>query len=320
MRKHILFFMLCASSTFSVLAQWTNNGDNSSTGNLTIGTNDRKDTYHTIKGGGFDGGGTGVIFDYGDKNVVLRSRREINSTIFGIWTWNNLKQQSRLYINNQGNVAIGADFLNPETELHVKGTVTADKLSTTSLDVNDDINLQKNLIIPGSGQITRSASNQFSYDGRSMGHYAIGWGMDSWYSGGPTLWQSAYGGIKFFTFREPRMSINRLGNVGIGTINPQAKLDVRGTISAEEVKVQVLTGADHVFNTNYDLKPLSEVKAFVEENKHLPEIPSEKHMQENGLNINEFQIKLLQKIEELTLYVIKQDEEIQKLKEALSEK
>nr|WP_297162611.1 hypothetical protein [uncultured Dysgonomonas sp.] len=110
------------------------------------------------------------------------------------------------------------------------------------------------------------------------------------------------------------------GRVGIGTEDPTEKLDVRGTISATEVKVQVLTGADHVFNTNYDLKPLSEVKAFVEENKHLPEIPSEKHMQENGLNVNEFQIKLLQKIEELTLYVIKQDEEIQKLKEALSEK
>lgn len=81
-------------------------------------------------------------------------------------------------------------------------------------------------------------------------------------------------------------------------------LDIGGTIKAREIKVEVNAGADHVFNTNYDLKPLSEVEAFVKENKHLPEIQSEKQMQENGLNMNEFQIKLLQKIEELTLYVI----------------
>ena len=101
-----------------------------------------------------------------------------------------------------------------------------------------------------------------------------------------------------------RMRISPEGNIGIGTINPQAKLDIRGVISATEVKVQVLTGADHVFHESYNLKPLSEIEQFVQENKHLPEIPSEKQMQEEGLNMNEFQIKLLQKIEELTLYVI----------------
>lgn len=126
---------------------------------------------------------------------------------------------------------------------------------------------------------------------------------------------------------QERMRITPGGYVGIGTINPQTKLDVRGVISATEVKVQILTGADHVFNTSYDLKPLSEVEKFIQENKHLPEVPSEKHMQENGLNMNEFQIKLLQKIEELTLYVIQQEKKNQKLEQeveslriALSEK
>lgn len=102
------------------------------------------------------------------------------------------------------------------------------------------------------------------------------------------------------------------GNVGIGTENPQAKLDVRGTISATEVKVQVLTGADHVFNQEGNLRSLSEVESFIKEHKHLPEIQSEKQMQEEGINMNEFQIKLLQKIEELTLYVIQQEKRLQK--------
>ena len=113
---------------------------------------------------------------------------------------------------------------------------------------------------------------------------------------------------------QERMRISPGGYIGIGTINPQTKLDVRGVISATEVKVQILTGADHVFGESYDLRPLSEVERFVQENKHLPEIPSEKQMQEEGLSINEFQIKLLQKIEELTLYTIELKKEIDQLK------
>ncbi len=107
------------------------------------------------------------------------------------------------------------------------------------------------------------------------------------------------------------------GNVGIGTIAPQHKLDVAGTIRAREVKVELTAGADFVFHENYDLMSLSEVKSFVKFNKHLPDIPSEREMIENGLNMNEFQIKLLQKIEELTLYMIQQQEQIAGQKEQI---
>ncbi len=117
------------------------------------------------------------------------------------------------------------------------------------------------------------------------------------------------------------------GKLGIGTVTPKEMLDVAGTIRAKEVKIEINAGADHVFNHDYDLKPLSEVEHFIKTNKHLPEVPSEKQMQAEGLNINEFQIKLLQKIEELTLYVIQQEKknrelekEIKNLKSNLSEK
>ena len=99
------------------------------------------------------------------------------------------------------------------------------------------------------------------------------------------------------------------GNIGIGTSSPNYKLDVNGTIRANEIIVNT-TGADFVFAEDYKLRPLSEVKAFIQENKHLPEIKSAQEMQENGVGINELQTQLLQKIEELTLYIIQQEERI----------
>lgn len=90
---------------------------------------------------------------------------------------------------------------------------------------------------------------------------------------------------------------------------------IDGKLTVKEVEVRIDAGADFVFEPDYNLKPLSELETFVKENKHLPEIPSEKQMREDGLNINDMQIKLLQKIEELTLYVITQDKRIKALEE-----
>ena len=72
---------------------------------------------------------------------------------------------------------------------------------------------------------------------------------------------------------------------------------------------------DHVFAANYKLKPLSEVEKYVKENSHLPEIPSEREVKEKGFNMAEMDGLLLKKIEELTLYVIQQQKEIEQLKQ-----
>ncbi|KXX71225.1 hypothetical protein [Flammeovirga sp. SJP92] len=103
------------------------------------------------------------------------------------------------------------------------------------------------------------------------------------------------------------------GNVGIGTKNTAGfKLSVNGNIRATEVKVY--TGwADYVFEENYDLKPLSEVEAHIKEHKHLPDVPSAKEVEENGVNVGETEAMLLRKIEELTLYTIEQDKKIKEL-------
>ena len=114
------------------------------------------------------------------------------------------------------------------------------------------------------------------------------------------------------------MTMSTSGNVGIGTQSPKYKLDVAGTIRANEIIVNT-TGADFVFADDYQLRPLSEVKAFIEENKHLPEIKSAQEMQEEGVSVNELQTQLLQKIEELTLYLIQQEQTIQELRQQLEQ-
>jgi hypothetical protein len=98
--------------------------------------------------------------------------------------------------------------------------------------------------------------------------------------------------------------LNSNGNVGIGTNDPTAKLTVAGDIRAREVKIEVNAGADFVFDDDYNLLSLEEVERFISANKHLPDIAPAGEMVENGVSVSEFQIQLLQKIEELTLYVI----------------
>ncbi len=105
------------------------------------------------------------------------------------------------------------------------------------------------------------------------------------------------------------------GNVGIGTITPDAKLTVKGKIHTEEVKVELLESVapDYVFYKDYDLKTLDEVENYILKEGHLPNIPSAKEMAEAGLNLKEMNLKLLEKIEELTLYTINQEKRIENL-------
>lgn len=92
------------------------------------------------------------------------------------------------------------------------------------------------------------------------------------------------------------------------------KLMVNGGIMCEKIKViEDVPNSDHVFESDYYLRPLEEVKSFVEENKHLPEIPSAKEFQENGYNIGEMDDVLLRKVEELTLYMIEMKEKVDHL-------
>lgn len=106
------------------------------------------------------------------------------------------------------------------------------------------------------------------------------------------------------------------GNLGIGTMVPKERLSVNGKIRAHEVKVEVNGWPDYVFRPGYTFPSLRELEKQIEALGHLPGVPSAKEVDENGLSLGSMDKILLQKIEELTLYLIEKDKAISKLEES----
>jgi hypothetical protein len=196
--------------------------------------------------------------------------------------------------------------------------------------------LQERLTVLPSGKLDVSgdiaAGNGFSvYSGAIRLYRDTGTGVSYLedtqpepYSGGwvfRTTENGSHAAYKFESAGNNLVTILSGGNVGIGTTNfgtsREYKLAVAGSIRAYEVIVE--TGwADFVFEDNYKLMPLEEVEKFVKKNKHLPDIPSEKEVKAKGLGLGEMQAKLLQKIEELTLYVIEQNKKLDGLQKEVN--
>lgn len=129
--------------------------------------------------------------------------------------------------------------------------------------------------------------------------------------------ENAAGNIAFATGgasgNNERMRITSDGNVSIGTTDPKGyKLAVNGSVVANAVTVKVYPWADYVFNDDYKLLSLTEVKKYIDKNHHLPDMPSAAQVQKDGLNLGEINTALTKKVEELTLYLIEKNDQLNK--------
>jgi len=109
------------------------------------------------------------------------------------------------------------------------------------------------------------------------------------------------------------------GNVGMGVYFPDEKLTVNGNIRSKKVKVTQTGWADYVFHPDYRLRPLSDVERYIQQNNHLPEVPSAADVEKDGIDLGDTQATLLKKIEELTLYLIAQNKKLELLEKELQQ-
>lgn len=146
------------------------------------------------------------------------------------------------------------------------------------------------------------------------------------FTNAPDLWIDNAGSNPLYyafgvtTAVEKVFSINNAGAlVHNGTSFFGQKMIVDNDIESKKVKVTATPGSvpDYVFQPNYKLKTLNELEAFIKANSHLPSIPNAKEIEANGQDVGDLQLKLLEKIEELTLYLIEQEKKYKLLEEKL---
>ncbi|MEL6558036.1 MAG: hypothetical protein AAFQ94_07620 [Bacteroidota bacterium] len=187
------------------------------------------------------------------------------------------------------NGRFGIGISNPEEKLHVVGT---------SSIVGNIGNI--------SDQIWRTGQHTLELQNTDAGDVVLAFHRSGHTSS--SIRHTSSGGLTFTangSHNTTHMYIKSNGFVGIGTSNPDTELAVKGIIHSEEVKVDLnVPGPDYVFEEDYDLISLEETKAYISANKHLPEVPSAKEMEANGINLSDMSMTLLRKIEEMTLHQI----------------
>ncbi|MEQ9405811.1 MAG: hypothetical protein RIM99_19625 [Cyclobacteriaceae bacterium] len=206
------------------------------------------------------------------------------------------------------NVGIGTAA--PDEKLHIKN-------GGTLLEMDSQYGNDPRILFQNDGTGANPYQTFYRWTGGASNYYAT-----RIYEGGNQGFKIQNGSSTTYgnhTFTDSFVLLKN-GNIGIGISSPTQKLQVAGTVYSTEVKVEVAAGQgpDYVFEPNYELRTLQETKEYITENKHLPEIPSAKEMEANGVELGDMNMRLLKKIEELTLYLIEQNGEIQELKKEVN--
>lgn len=239
-----------------------------------------------------------------EKDIVVDERisiknYHINEISPHILTFQSILNDAAITLKNiSDNNKVGMGVVNPNYTLHIKSNGS----ETTRLDIEPGAN---NKSILSFGDLRNSI--QSGYDGDNV-----------YLSFNAELYKfNGAGGTNMEMLPNGRVNMNKL-SIGTKDEVDDYRLAVNGKIIAEELKIEEYDyWPDYVFEEDYPLRDLHEVESFIKEHKRLPNIPSAAGVKENGISVGEMNAKLLEKIEELTLYVIEQQKEIKTLKEEM---
>ena len=284
---------------------------------------DGTDRYLAVKSTAITGGinVNGIsIYDVSDAGTAIELEEYTGAVT-------EIEEQSNLFVNEKDR-KVGIGTSDPREKLDIKGNLKWGTSGTTTWGVglltmesgwnsNNYPTLSSHggsnggLIMLHNPHLPYRTDNKASgYAGKAGIRMASDESVSSW-------WDMGLGGDFFYVYRKNSgefMRINSNGSVGIGTATTGThKLAVEGSIGAREVKVEAGGWSDFVFEDDYELRTLKQVEKHINEEGHLPEIPNANEVAENGINLGEMDAKLLQKIEELTLYLIEQNKKIEQL-------
>ncbi len=205
----------------------------------------------------------------------------------------------------QGNVGIGT--LNPQAKLDIKGNI-----QFSSAGIPFGLNTE----VGGTTPLFNMSVN-FRETNKNDAYVGAAFRIDTRIAELPLFqWLKRDAG----TDRESViMSLNNNGNLGLGVTNATERLSVNGNIRAKEIKVEATNWPDYIFEKKYILPTLIETKSYIQKYGHLPDMPSAAVVAKEGQNLGEIQAKLLKKVEELTLHLIRLEESNIKQKKRIDE-